>query len=287
MSNANQANKNEAENPVVAARKKLADLQRVYFPSEKMADAEEFVTEISALCEIVKVPLVFSFKVEDGVPENFGLVIVPVNKRKKGGTGNETIGVAVGVIPEMAAITAHENGEAYILETITDSLVTKFANTVRPRGDETEIDAFGLPFDVADFIISQRAGGMLGGFNELANDFVTALKRKKIPFLTKATLRQILSCSAFAEQHYPTIKQAAWVAVVNQMAKVAEARDLETGIFTQWLETRDDAELPTADVDLSDLDIDMGGDDEASEAIEPTEGDVIEAEATEGGKAQA
>lgn len=251
---------------LTASRKALLELQRSYFPSERLEAAQEALGKINELCVTCGVPMVFSFNPEDGIEEGFGIAVVPVNKRKKGGAGNETIGVAVGLIPEMSLIEAHENGASYIQDTITDSLITKFANTVRPRGDDTQIESFGLPVSVADFIISQRAGGMLGGFNELANDFVMALKKKGISFLTKATLRQVLSCSAFAEQHYPQLPQTAWVAVLNQMKNLAVKADLETGIFDQWIETRDNAELPTVDADLSDLNISFGDDDAVDDA---------------------
>ena len=238
----------------------LADVKRTYFPIEKLAIAEtEAQKAMDAAGKIADAKVVFNFDPDKGLPDGYGMAIIPIGKKAKNEKGEDvgeriTIGVCIAAIPTLAELQKTAEGVDYITNSIADALVTRVANAVRPRADGST--AHVIPSIVADFITSNRPEGVLAGYNSVAPAWVTLLRNKGMTLLTKELLRSILSSTAFASTGpYAKVPQTTWVTILEGMIASAAKANLTTVAMQDWLTTRDTSGMPHKDdVDLSDLD---------------------------------
>ena len=67
-------------------------------------------------------------------------------------------------------------------------------------------------------------------------------------------LRQVLASEAFAEQQFPRIGQENWQIVLNSMIQHVQKEGIDAGVLKHWLDTRNQTEIDTSEIDLSDID---------------------------------
>lgn len=231
--------------------KDIATIKKQYFTSSQMDQAQTVMGAMNDIAVKYNLDVVFNFDIEKEFPEGFGIGIVPISKRNKG--ENIVLGVAIAQIPDIETIEKHENGKAFVLAAVSNNMMAKLANAVRPRGDNDET-ASSIPASVEDFITSNRPEGVLLGFNTYASAYVKVLKKSGLKLLTTSILRQALQSKAFAEQQFPRITQDKWVKILESMIARAEKDQIAVGMLADWVQARDSAELVNNDVDLGDLD---------------------------------
>lgn len=248
---------NEADQPEVeeseAVEYSVEEIKKTYYSSAQLADAQTYLDTVTAIAEQHELDVVMNFDQEKEFPQGYGLAVIPTAKRVDG--ENTVVGVAIAAIPDMATVQNHEGGNEFIENAVISNMMAKLANSVRPRGDAGETAA-SIPFAVEDFITSNRPEGVLLAFRTFAGAYVKVLKKKGLKFITESILRQVLQSAAFAEQQFPSISQDKWTKILDNMIARAEQEKLPVGMLQEWKQSRDSAELPTKDVDLSDLDFD-------------------------------
>jgi len=226
----------------------LQDVARQYFPSTAMDAAQEAMGTVIAVCAENELDPVLNFNPDEDFPETHGLAIIPLTERVEG-FGNVTKGVAIAAIPDFEAILEKPEGQAFIRKQTLDNLVRQVAASCKQK----EGQLTSIPLSIVDFCTSSRASG-LAGFNHVATLFVKALKKKGLKLMSKALLRQILASASFAEQQYPRLPQANWVAVLNSMIAHAEKDNIDVSGLRHWVSTRDTETIDMKDVDLTDID---------------------------------
>ena len=254
-----------------ARDKAIATIKKQYFPSAQLDKAQVIMGSMNAIANQYNLDVVFNFDVEKDFPAGFGIGIVPIAKRSKGET--VVLGVAIAQIPDIETIQNHENGNQFVLDAVSNNMMAKLANAVRPRGDNDET-ASSIPASVEDFITSNRPEGVLLGFNTYASAYVKVLKKSGLKLLTTSILRQALQSKAFAEQQFPRVTQDKWLKILDSMIVRADKDGIAVGMLADWKQSRESAELVNDDVDLADLD--FGGMD----ADESVEAEATEAPAT-------
>jgi len=229
-----------------------------FLPSE-LEQASEEINSIVELCSSLNVEPVFNFDTEKDLPDNYGLSIIPLTERVLG-VGMQVKGVCIAAVPTMTAIAEINGGQDWI----TKQIQAKIISSIKTASNKTDEDLTSIPFKVEDFISSGRNNG-LSAFNSLATDYVKALKAqsKRLKFMTKPILRQVLSSSAYAEQQFSGVGQNNWVIVIKSMIAHATKEKLNCDVFNNWLNTRDQIEVDTSEIDLSGLD-DMFSDEDES-----------------------
>jgi len=244
------------EQIALAAKERKVDMEKIrkqYYPSVKIVDAQVAMGLMSHLAKKYNLEVKFNFDIEADFPVGFGIGIIPIAKR----VNNETVtlGIAIAQIPDIETVQKHEHGAAFILAAVSNNMMAKLANAVRPRGDNDET-ASSIPATVEDFITSNRPEGVLLGFNTYAGAYVKVLKKSGLKLLTVSILRQALQSKAFAEQQFPRVTQDKWTKILDSMVKRATDDGIAIGMLADWKQSRDSAELHDSDVDLADLDFD-------------------------------
>lgn len=241
----------ENSNAGQASASPLDAVEKSYItPDRVQIDGQAAITAANEACKAAGVSPVMNFDASKPFPAGCGLLILPVNKRE--GQGTKVVTICFGAVPDAATIAQSEGGEDFIRTAVMDKVFAKLANAVRPRGDSGEIGT-NLPQTVADFITRQERGTSLTTFRELASSYVSALKSKGVKFMTPQILRQVLSCTAFAQQQFAKVPQAVWVKVLDSMIAAASKKKLDPSILLEWKSTRDSAEFEVAELDFSDL----------------------------------
>lgn len=226
----------------------MQDIERRYFAPDHLQDANEYINEAIAICENEGVQPIMNFDADADFPDGYGLAVIPITKRVAE-QGNVTIGISVDAVPSFDLVMDDEQGAEYVRKLVQADFLRQIATASKPREDG---QLTSIPFKLLDFVTSTRKGG-LEAFNAVASIFVTVLKKKKLKFMTKVLLRQILSSASFAEQQYPNIDQQSWVTVLNAMIAQNKKNGIEAGVLQHWIDTRDEVEVTEQDIDLSDL----------------------------------
>lgn len=249
-------NVNETETATEAAAVEapsLETIEKANFTSSQLDAAQAAVGKATEIAAANNCPVTYNFDIEADFPAGYGIAIDHIAKR--GANGNEILGILVAAIPDYETVANFEGGMDFIKEKALDAMLAKLKNAVRPRGEDNTVSA-SVPFSVTDFITSNRPEGVLVAFRALAPAYVKMLKKKGLTLMTEAILRQTLQSAAFAEQNFPKITQDKWSTILDSMIEKATSEGKAVGILEEWKATRDSAELPSADVDLSDLDFD-------------------------------
>lgn len=236
----------------------MQSIEAKNFEASETEAASSYINTVVELCAAENVEPVFNFDPEQPIQDGYGLSVIPLTKRVTG-KGFVVEGVCIAAVPSIDNIVAEASGSAWIAKQVLSIML----KNIRTAASKTAEDITSIPLKVGDFITSSRASGLLA-FNACAPLYVKALKEKstRLKFLNKALLRQILSSAAFAEQQLPGVDQAQWVLVINSMIAHAKTESIEAGLLTHWLNTRDQVEVDTGDIDLSDLDDMFVEDDE-------------------------
>jgi len=227
----------------------LQDIARRSFSVDELENAQKYIGEAVAVAKAEGVEPIFNFDVNENLPEGYGLAVIPLTERVAG-QGNVTKGLCIAAVPSVNTILADDSGESWVVKQITDILVRNIKSAAMPSDDGS---ITSIPFKVQDFTTSTRSSA-LAAFNAVASLYVKALKDKGLKFMSKGLLRQVLSSAAFAKQQFPRIGQDNWLVVIGSMKTHAAKEGLDSGILSHWENTRDQVEVSTTEIDLSDID---------------------------------
>jgi hypothetical protein len=242
-----------AATPAAKDAPKLDDLSRAYF-SATNPQAESAVAAAMAIAEFHKLPVSYNWPAAtEPMPDGYDVAIIPLTKRTED-KGNVPVALWVAAIPSLETIAAHEGGQRYIADKIADALINKLANSVRPNEKKTADGPLSVPLSVDDFIVAATRDQGLSTFREHAKDWVKALRDIGLIAMNASLLRQVLSSAKFAEQQFPKIPQAKWVALIDKMLARAAKENLDPGIIAVWKASRDETVLGAEDFDLAALD---------------------------------
>jgi len=236
---------------------KVMDLQDVgakSFASTDLNAAQNYISKVVDACTEANIEPVFNFDTNEELPEGYGLSILPLTERVAG-QGNVTKGVCIAAVPSVDSILAATGGDVWVRKQINTLLVRAIKAGATPSDDGS---ITSIPFSIADFTASRVSA--LAAFNAIAPLYVKALKDKGLKFINKGLLRQVLASAAFAEQQFPRIDQANWELVIKSMTQAAAKENLEAGILAHWSKTRNEVEVDTSDIDLSDIENILKGD---------------------------
>lgn len=228
-------------------------IKKEFWGQAQLEVAQETVNKVIETVTNANGKLTFNFDPEAEFPKGYGLAVVPICKKNEASGTMETLGAAIGAIPDYATVIESPEGAAYAKEVVETALMAKLANAVRPRADGNV--AASVPFSLEDFITSNRPEGVLVAFRKLSGAYVKLLKGQGLKLMTDGILRSVLESAAFAESQFPKVPQTSWEALLDSMIKKAVEGNMVPGMLEDWRKTRDQAGMPTAeDVDLSGLD---------------------------------
>lgn len=253
MTELNQTNEAEvAETLATPTTNAMNAIKKQFWNISQLEVAQATVNSVMEIVNRAGGTLKFNFNPEGDFPEGYGLAVVPICK-KDGANVMQTLGAAIGAIPDYSALVTTTEGSAFAQDVVETALMAKLANAVRPRADGNV--AASVPFSVEDFITSNRPEGVLVAFRKLAPAYVKLLKSQGLKLMTDNILRSVLESSAFAESQFPKVPQASWEALLDSMIAKAGTAGMVVGMLADWRKDRDTAGLPSDDeVDLSGLD---------------------------------
>lgn len=221
----------------------LQDVERRFFAPTELSDGQTYIQQVLEVAPAGN--LKWNFNPDDGIPEGYGVAVIPLNERVAD-RGTVTKGASIAAVPTVDAIAAAEGGAAWIESTIQRALLNAIANAVRSGANS-------IPFSIADFISTSRGEGM-AAFRKLATLYCRALRKKGLKIMNPALLRQVLASAEFAQTHFPPIDQSRWEFVLESMIVHAKKENLDPGILTYWKDTRNEMSAVINDIDVSDLD---------------------------------
>lgn len=243
----------------------LQDIEPKYFGPDILDSALGHINNVINIAGNENVEPVFNFDPEGELKDGYGLSVIPITKRVPE-KGNKTVGIAIAALPDFDTLYADDNGRNWLIKQTQDSLMRQVKAAAKPKDEGALIS---LPFEIAEFITTTRTSGLLA-FNAVGSLFVSALKKKGLKFMTKVLLRQVLASAAFAEQQFPRIAQENWEIVLNSMVGHVEKENIDAGVLKHWLQTRNETEIDTTELDLSDIDSMVDGDSKDDEAVAET-----------------
>lgn len=242
----------------------VQDIVMRQFAADDLQNAQAYVEKVINICSRENLEPVFNFDTTEELPAGYGLSVIPLTTRVPN-KGNVTKGVCIAAVPSVESILASEGGSAWVVKQI-GAILTRAVKVSAAPSDDGEITS--IPFKINDFISSTRSSA-LAAFNAIASIYVKALKDKGLKFINKGLLRQVLSSAAFAEQQFPRIGQSNWELVLSSMKAHAAKDGLEAGILNHWIKTRDQIEVDTGEIDLSDIESIVSSDtpEETTQAV--------------------
>jgi len=230
------------------------DIKRAYYAPSDVEAINKAVEQAQEAANNDGLPVSFNFDPEQELPEGYGIATVPITQRSKSSSGNVPIGIYIAAIPDPETVAnSGVSGAAWIREAAINSLVAKFANAVRPRGEQQGLPETA-PFTINDFITSASRDQGLGFFREIAPSWTKALKKLGLRIMNQTLLRQVLQSRTFAEQQFPNISQEKWETILDRMNQAAEQQGKDAGVIKEWRRNRDNTEISVQDFDLDDLD---------------------------------
>lgn len=245
------------------AKMTLQDVAAKSFSPSDMDKAQEYIGQVVGVCADENVDPVFNFDTDKELPEGYGLSVIPMSERVAG-SGNVVRGVTIAAVPMVSSILEADGGLAWIQKQI-GSIINRAVKAAATPNEDGAITS--LPLQIVDFITSTRTSA-LSAFNAIAPLYVKALKDKGLKFINKGLLRQVLASAAFAEQQFPRVGQENWEVVIKSMIAHAAKENEDAGILAHWLKTRDQIEVDTAEIDLSDIENMLASEEDKAEATE-------------------
>lgn len=238
-----------ASAPEATQQVTLQDIEKKSFAPEQLEAGTTYINEVMAICANENVEPVFNFDPDGEFPANYGISVIPLQKRVPE-RGNLTYGIVIAAIPTIEALSAEDAGLNFITKIVTDNLLRQVAASAKPKDEGAQVS---IPFKIEEFVTTSRTSG-LAAFNAVASDYVKALKTKGLKFMSKVLLRQVLASAAFAEQQFPRLTQENWQLVLDSMVAHVKQKGMEAGVLAHWKSTRDEVEIDVSEIDLSDLD---------------------------------
>lgn len=232
----------ETSAPVVEDKNKIDLSETKYFSPDILAtDGAEYASKVTALADAAKIPFFRNFTNE--IPEGFGLLVQPVQKRDKSKQEDEkgslvVTGIILSAVPDIATLLADPKGMHYLRGTLNEAMGRRLkAITVAALKENS---APQLPSTIEGFIEAIRARSPLYTYNQLQERLRKSLEKKGVK-LSKEMLQGVLQSQSFAEQLLPNIAQAQWGIVLDRAIKVASQENLDPAILVNWKTSRDTA----------------------------------------------
>ena len=224
----------------------LGDAIKRYFPDtpDQLAIAGQLLARYREV--LPSDALRLNFDVDADFPEGYGIITFPVGEIIKG-VGRVAKSVVFAAVPTLNSVLAHEAGRQFVEKAVLEAFSAKLKSAVDDGSAQEP------PFTLEQFLKRRPKAETLATFKEIAGQFVSALKAMGLKRMNAGTLRQILSSTAYAKQHYPKISQDDWVMLLGAMKEVAKSKGLPVAIFDKWLADRDKAQVE-ADVEGLDFD---------------------------------
>lgn len=248
----------------------VASSERRFYTPQQGNEAQSFLATIPRHRYYV---ITYEGTPEAPWPDGAGCAVLPIAKREPGADGvnvNRLYGFIawpyfalqelVGVLPEGMT----DEAKKYLSSMVENDQATRILNPLRKQEIEkaigpdgkVKLDLTGLPRTVKEHLEGvQTSHGMLKGYNEVAKDYLAALKKSNALFknFTVQMLRQFMSSSAMARSFNAQVEEIGyWSQLIDKMEATAKERGLPTEIFEQWRNTRDEGD----EIDLSSLSID-------------------------------
>ena len=227
----------------------MSEITKQVFPSAKLAEAQEAINKVTEIAEKENLPIRTTWDENEGIPEGFGIAIIP-QREGKGSGELKTVGVTIAIVPDFETVEKHEKGRNFIIDTINDKLLAKVANAIRNPNAT-------VPTSLEHFVSSTRPEGLLKTFNEIGKDFRKVLAEKmgaKGKLFSMQVFRSCLESSAFAEAEIPNWPQEVWQKVLDSMIAKASEKGMNTEILEQWKNERDHAGMPEVEeISVDDL----------------------------------
>jgi len=192
--------------------------------------------------------------------ESMQTVIAVLTTRGEGSGSSKVKAIVVYPQPRIDDVLADESGRKW-LEARYETEINRAAvrvlrdtkDSIVDLSDMTVLDQ--MPKSLADYVTSSRVGTstLLEAFEEFWKPIKTALgklsKSWKLANLPKREFKNAMSSTAYAQQFYPTLEDAAlgggkrgslFVIALGAFKQEAAKAGKDTTIFDQWLNTRDD-----------------------------------------------
>ncbi len=200
---------------------------------------------------------------------------VKVEGEEKPVTKKMTVAVIVSPVPRVDALTAREDGQSYLEHLFETEAQHRAARPFRECKSNFASVAAEAPHTIEQYIEGTKkdsGGGLLASYNEFFSSCNGQFKKKIDAYnrakITKADLRDALSCTGFATHRYTHLESVGlFVQMLNYFVKWAEKNEINPTLAQNWLASRDAANfvIPSSDTVANEMDalLDAFGDVDA------------------------
>lgn len=211
-----------------ALPKTLDDVSDAYYGPDDLAKAGTDLEHIATLGK-----LVYAGDYSAGIPEGFGLLVMPVGGERTlddGSIKRTTSYITVAAVPTLETVASAAGGADFLLSAILDQYKRKLRNASKSGN---------FPSSVSDYITktTKQADPGLAAYKALAPEMCKYLKGKIQT--TPIQLRQALQSTMSATAMYPHVAQGVWVKILNALIAAAAEKGLSPSTLQHWLATRD------------------------------------------------
>lgn len=206
---------------------------------------------------------------------------VKVEGEEKPITKKMTVAVIVSPVPRVDALTAREDGQSYLEHLFETEAQHRAARPFRECKSNFASVAAEAPHTIEQYIEGTKkdgGGGLLASYNEFFSTCNAQFKKKIDLYnrckITKADLRESLSCAGFAAHRFTGLEKAGFfVQMLNYFVKWAEKNEINPTLANNWLASRDAANfiIPASDEVASEMDDMLSAFGEVEEAVNATE----------------
>ena len=192
-------------------------------------------------------------------------VMVSVLTQRGDGPGTSTVkAIVIAPAPSFEQILADKGGRDWA-ERILDKELNHVAVRGLRKADSIEDAIPAMPKTLADYITSDRGGGILTAYEELWRRIKNNMGKLSRPWrlanLSKKELRRCLESAAYAGEYYPTLEQAKqgslFVFALNGLIATAKKEGLDYAVFERWLANRNETQIDVKDDEDDDGDFDL------------------------------
>lgn len=240
---------------------------RHFFKPQQANEAQTFVQQIAQTDKYV---VTYQGTEQEPWPTGAGCAVLPIARREdkineRGQSeGKHVVQYGVLVWPYFPPETligdafgsVDKDTREYLESLIESDQAARILNPLRKQEiTRANIDVSSLPRTVKDHLEGvQTAHGMLKAYNEIAGDFIKALREKSPAFkpFTPQLLRSYLQSAEMARSFNAALEEKGfWTMLLDKMETAAQEKGLSTAVFKHWREQRDEADK----IDLENLDI--------------------------------
>lgn len=179
-------------------------------------------------------------------------------------TKKMTVAVIVSPVPRVDALTARPDGQSYLEHLFETEAQHRAARPFRECKSNFASVSAEAPHTIEQYIEGTKkdsGGGLLASYNDFFSSCNGQFKKKIDAYnrakITKADLRDALSCTGFAEHRYTHLESVGFfVQMLNYFVKWAEKNSVNPTLANNWLASRDAANfvVPSSDTVANEMD---------------------------------